>query len=188
MVLVECFVLRNVQTVDDLPTYQHGRMTKTKIGSTAVGVPAIPIRQPIQDKTAAAESAAQEAKRQKALKAARIAGLSGSPDLDAALREPKEVPWVTEDSVMAAEKVRIAKAEEAKRQRILQRREKIAKYKASHYDLEPLAEDDGRDLGELLQLDTGYDNVDPLAVRGYARDESCRGRVSTAFSDGFRSS
>lgn len=58
-------------------------------------------------------------------------------------------------------------SEEEKRLRIKSRRDKIAKYKAAGYTLEPLDEDDGRPDDSLLKGDTGYDAVDPKDVSSH---------------------
>lgn len=152
------------KTALDLPTFQHGRMTKEKIGSTVVGVPAVPIRMPIQDASAAAETAAQEAARQRKLREARIAGISAA-GLEETLKPKKEQPWVTEASVRDAESLRAKAAAEERRARIQARRDKMKKFKAVGYDLDPVSDDDGRPDDELFTGDRGFETVDPLEVQ-----------------------
>jgi hypothetical protein len=82
--------------------------------------------------------------------------------------EPVEEPWVTEASVMTAEAVRKQKADDLKCERIKQRRLKMAIYKNAGYALDPVSDDDGRPDDALFTGDKGFDEANPVEVRGTA--------------------
>ena len=138
------------QSKEEFPTVQMARFTKSKVGSTPAGVPAIPFRQPVRPKVSVRKAPVRFKK------------------VRAADGVPAEQPWVTEDSVARADEVRKSEAEASRRARLRKRRERRARMARAGYDMSS----DSDDFGES---DHSHDGGFGEAVVSSRRAGSARG-------------